>query len=84
MKELSKIRGLTINDIMICAFTTALGTVFKKNGESIERIKMAIPANIRFAFYPSRFKVKMENKFAAFPLSVPICESMDKSYKNIK
>jgi len=68
---------------MICAFTTALGTVFKENGESIDKIKMAIPANIRFAFYPSRFKVKAENKFAAFPLSVPICDSMESSYKKI-
>ena len=45
---------------------------------------MFIPANIRFAFYAKREDVKLENKFSAVPIVLPLCDSMESSYKPIK
>lgn len=44
---------------------------------------MMIPANIRFAFYPTREEVKLENKFAVVPLKVPLTEDMQSAYPQI-
>ncbi len=43
-----------------------------------------IPANIRFKFYPTPEEVKLENKFAAIPMLVPLTENMDSAYGQIK
>ena len=47
-------------------------------------MKIFVPANIRFKFYPTRETVKLENKFAAMPLQVPLCSEMNSSYEKIK
>lgn len=43
-----------------------------------------MPGNIRFGFYKKREDVKMENKFTAMPLSVPLTENMESAYGAIK
>lgn len=43
-----------------------------------------IPANIRFKFYPTPEDVKLENKFAAIPMLVPLTEDMESAYGQIK
>lgn len=83
IKELSKYKGVTINDIAMCSLTTALNTIFIEQGETVEKIKMALPANLRFKFYKSRYHVKMENKFACLPLEVPLSKTMEESYAKI-
>lgn len=83
IKELSKYKGITINDVMMASITTALNTIFTEQGEKIDTIKMALPANLRFKFYKSRRDVKMENKFAALPLTVPMSSTMEEAYKKI-
>ena len=83
MKILSKKLGVTINDIVTCAITTALRKLFDKNGDTNKDIQLVIPANIRFEFYPSRDKVKLENKFSAIPLRVPLTDSMKSAYKPV-
>jgi len=45
---------------------------------------MALPANLRFKFYKTRQLIKMENKFAAIPITVPLSKSMDEAYVKIK
>jgi len=45
---------------------------------------MVVPANIRFELYPTRESVKIENKFAAVPLLIPLCKSMKDSYESMK
>jgi hypothetical protein len=45
---------------------------------------MVIPANIRFKFYPTPQDVKLENKFAAIPMIVPLTENMESAYKKIQ
>lgn len=68
----------------MCALTTSLNEIFKRNGDESKEITLAIPANIRFQFYPTREKVVLENKFAAIPLTVPLTETMESSYEKIK
>jgi hypothetical protein len=45
----------------------------------IKKLNIAIPANIRFAHYPSWEKVKFENKFAPFPMTIPLESDIDQS-----
>jgi hypothetical protein len=47
-------------------------------------MQIVVPANIRFGFYPNRESMKLENHFAAIPLTVPLTESMDSAYGKIK
>jgi hypothetical protein len=53
----------------------------KEKGDTPKEVQICIPANIRFEFYPTREDVKMENKFAAIPLKLPLVTNMEKSYK---
>jgi len=39
---------------------------------------------MRFNFYPSREEVKLENKFSAIPMKLPLTDSMEKAYKPIR
>lgn len=50
--------------------------MFKEKKDPSKYFKMAIPANIRFKFYPTREELKLENKFAAIPLTVPLTKDM--------
>ena len=42
-----------------------------------------MPVNIRLGFYKTREDIKVENKFAGMPLTVPLTESMETSYDQI-
>lgn len=84
LKELSKFKGVTINDVVMAGLSTALKQVFEENGEKTDVIKMALPANLRFKFYKTRQHIKLENKFAAIPITVPLSSSMDEAYVKIK
>lgn len=72
LKTTSKKMNVTVNDIILCALTTALHGYFKEKNEVVESVKVLIPANIRFYFYPTAKDVKLENKFTAIPLTIPI------------
>ena len=84
VKALSKKIGVTINNIATTAVSKALKTFFKDQGEDIKSINIAIPANIRFEFYDKREKVKLENKFSAVPLEIPLVDDMQNSYPKIQ
>jgi len=77
---MSKKFGVTINDVIMCATSAALKTLFEEKKDKTTEINMVIPANIRFKFYKTRQSVKLENKFAAIPLRVPLVESMESGY----
>jgi hypothetical protein len=49
-------------------------------GENLQSIQVLLPANIRFRWYPTREAVKLENKFAALPLKLPIIKNMKDAY----
>ena len=83
IKHLSKSIGRTINDIVTSSISTSMGTLFKEKGDESKEITMVIPANIRFEFYPDKMSVKLENKFSAIPLKVPLTTSMQEAYPKI-
>jgi NRPS condensation-like uncharacterized protein len=73
VKAAAQARGITINDILTSCLATSVKQYFIKLGDShTEDITIVIPANIRFKHYQSVEKMKMENKFAAVPLRIPI------------
>lgn len=84
IKATTKKLGITINDFVLCALTTALNQVFTEKGEKVKDIQIACPANIRFRFYKSAREIKLENKFAAMVIKAPMTEAMENSYEKIK
>lgn len=42
-----------------------------------------LPANVRFRWYEKREDVKLENKFAAVPIKLPLISKMQDSYDPI-
>ena len=85
IKKVSRAHDVTINDVVICAFTTALNGLFTQKQHSTKHINILIPGNIRFKFYNTREEVKFENKFTVLPVvSVPLTQSMERAYKPIK
>ena len=83
IKSLSKKVKATINDVITCAITTAMHQLFQENGDQSKDVQLVIPANIRFEFYKTREDVKLENKFSAIPLIVPLTPTMKDSYKDV-
>lgn len=71
---------MTINDIVTSSLSMAMNTIFKQFEDPNRSIQIAIPANIRFKFYPTAQEVKLENIFAAIPLQIPLCDSMENAY----
>ena len=45
---------------------------------------MVIPVNIRYNFYPTADDVKMENKFCALPVILPLEKTMQSAYPVIQ
>lgn len=76
LKKISKAEGVTINDVMLCALSTSVNTIFKEKGETSKDIHLNMPVNIRFNFYKTREEVKIENKFSIMPLRIPLSQNM--------
>lgn len=49
----------------------------------MRKINICIPANIRFAHYPTWEKVKFENKFAPVSLTIPINKDLNQALKEV-
>jgi NRPS condensation-like uncharacterized protein len=84
IKKLSKKVNSTINDIVIASVSSSLYEMFKEKNEVVDQVKLLIPANIRFSFYPDKDSVKLENKFAAIPLAIPVVDTMSNAYDKIR
>lgn len=84
IKRTCKYLNVTINDFVLCAYTTALNMILKEQKDFSKDIQIAMPANIRFQLYPNRESVKLENKFSAMSMTVPLTDSMENSYDEIK
>ena len=61
-----------------------MNTIFEEKNDKNKEMQILLPANIRFSFYPTAEKVKLENKFAALPLKVPLTQSMETAYPQIQ
>lgn len=86
VKELSKKigGGITINDLIAAAITSSIKKLFKENGDKNDSIQIVVPASVRFEFYPKREDVKLENKFSAIPILLPLSDTMEEAYPKIK
>lgn len=84
LKALSKKINVSINDIVMSSLSTAMHKMFKDVGDETSAINIQIPANIRFRFYPTPQDVKLENKFGAIPLTVPLAPTMEEAYPQVK
>jgi NRPS condensation-like uncharacterized protein len=84
LKLLSKKINVTINDIVTSALSTSMNVLFKENKDQAQEFSVVMPANIRFKFYATPKDIKLENKFAAIPLSVPLVSTMEEAYPKIQ
>ena len=84
IKDVSKKLGITINDLVSSSISVALKKVFVENNDNSDEVLICIPANIRFKFYPSVSEVKLENKFSAIPIVLPLTENMEKAIPVVK
>ena len=93
VKDLSKKVGCTVNDILMCATSTAFKSYFKMHDDDLGKlddtdsesyINAFMPANIRFQMYPNREAVIPENIFACLPLKMPLVSTMQEAYKPMK
>lgn len=78
VKAASKSLKVTINDMVTSCVGSAIKKYFEMQGDKDTNIMhIAIPVNIRFAHYGSWDKVKFENKFAPFPLTIPLVADIE-------
>ena len=87
LKDLSKKLGVSVNDVLISSTTSALKQLFKQKGDKLGsmpdgkgKINLMIPTNARLQFYNTSKEVKMENKFTAIPLRIPLYSNMINAY----
>ena len=57
--------------------------LFKESGDPNQEIQLFVPANIRFKFYHNVEKIKLENKFAVLPVTLPLMDSMSAAYPRV-
>ena len=93
IKDLSKKVGCTVNDIMMCATSTAFKNYFKNKGDPLGTlddkdsksfINAFMPANIRFQMYARKEDVTAENIFACLPMKIPLVSTMKDAYEPMK
>lgn len=79
IKDASKALKVTINDLMTSSLSVAVSRYFKEKDPASNHTKLniALPANIRWSRYERFDDVKLENKFAPYPLTIPLSESID-------
>ena len=83
IKDVSKKLGVTINDLVSSSISVSLKKIFSDNNDPAQEVLVGIPANIRFKFYPTVEKVKLENKFSCIPIVMPLCENMEKALPKV-
>lgn len=85
VKKTSRQLGVTINELMISALSTATARLFKERGdEKSKRIRIAVPANIRWKRYDTYEEVRLENKFAPLPLKVELVSDPEEALERAK
>jgi len=73
IKNSSRSLKCTINELMLGALSTATARLFKAKGdEKTNRMRIAVPCNIRWQYYQTYDDVKLENAFAPLPLKVSL------------
>ena len=78
IKATSKTLKVTINDLMTSSLSVAVSRYFKEKDPASNNklLNVALPANIRWGPYEKFDDVKLENKFAPYPLTIPLSENI--------
>jgi NRPS condensation-like uncharacterized protein len=84
IKASSRAFGVTINDVMMCALSSALAKYFAEHDDKNKQINIIIPANIRWKMYKTFESVKLENKFAPVALQLPLINDPKEALPQIK
>jgi NRPS condensation-like uncharacterized protein len=81
IKATSKALKVTINDLMTSSLSVAVSRYFKEKDPASNhtRLNVALPANIRWSRYERFEDVKLENKFAPYPLTIPLSENIEEA-----
>ena len=73
VKMASRSLGVTINEVMVAALSIAMARLFKDRGDDkSNRMRIAMPCNIRWKYYQTFEEVELENKFAPMPLKIDL------------
>jgi hypothetical protein len=84
VKLASKNLSVTINDFLTAALASSVKQYFEKVGDhQTSQVQIVIPANIRFQHYLTMEELKLENKFAVVPLTIPLNKDMQASLREI-
>lgn len=77
IKLASKLLKITINDLITSSLSVAVSRYFREKdpGTNHTRLNLVLPANIRWSRYETFDEVKCENKFAPYPLTIPLSEN---------
>lgn len=84
IKESSRKLGMTINDLFTAALSVGVKKYMKKRNDPCESLQLVIPAAVRWEFYQTFESVKLENKFAAFPVKIPLVEDLEEAIPQIQ
>mmetsp|Transcript_842 Transcript_842/g.1275 ORF Transcript_842/g.1275 Transcript_842/m.1275 type:complete len:290 (-) Transcript_842:110-979(-) len=80
IKATSRTLGVTINEVMISALSMATARLFKERGdEKNQRMRIAVPCNIRWKYYKTYDEVELENKFAPMPIKIPLKTNVEEA-----
>ena len=69
--------------MITACLATGIKRYFDKKGRGLDKMNIAIPGNIRFEMYQSWKETKLENKFAPWPLVIPLESDIRKSLKEV-
>jgi len=77
IKDSSRKLNMTINDLFTAAVSVGVKKYMKKRNDPCQSLQLVIPAAVRWEFYQTFESVKLENKFAAFPVKIPLVEDLE-------
>lgn len=82
IKRASRYNKMTINNLVTSCLSVTLKEYFESMGDKkTDRLNLIIPANIRFAPYKTLEEVRLENKFTAIVLDLPLRAKMEEAVK---
>jgi len=84
IKDASKNLGFTINELFTAAISVGVKKYMITRNDNATDLQMVIPGTVRWEFYPTYESVKLENKFAAFPVKIPLEENHEKAIFKVK
>lgn len=82
IKKVSKAQGITLNDMVMSSLSTAMHSYLGAKGDN-QSLSVLMPANIRYQFYDTLDVIKLENKFSAIPIKLPLVGQIKDAYSKV-